>query len=613
MGSGIFWAILAEVLIGASLVVDKILLEDKPGRMLPYVFWIGVLNIFGLLLIPFGFDFPNSQAIFLSFATGAAFLATLACLYGALTRGGATNTLPIIGGFSPAATYVFGSFIFLTPLNVAAKIAFVLLVIGGFILFFSERFNLKKILPWVLGAAVSIALTNVFQKLAFNEGGFVSIFVTIKAATFLLAPAMLLLPSLRKRIFETSISAPKKNRIIYLLNRLASGVGSFLIFYAISLNSHPALIESLSGLRYVVIFIGVFILSKLYPALVKEKMRGWPLFTKLAATLIIFIALIGLSAQAYYEKKSVPQSKDITWGVTFSELMSKKFRLNWQENFRAILNDLRPKGIRLVAYWDMIEPKRGQLDFTDLDWQMKEAAKARVPVVLVVGQRVPRWPECHFPSWVDVNIDPDFAHNALINYIGKVVEHYKGQPNLLYWEVENEPFLMFGECPKNDSSLLDREMAEVRKTDPSRKILLTDGGEFGDWYKAAKRADIFGTTLYRKVHNSIFGYITYPLTPEFYPLRRDMTRFLTGKPDQEFIIIELGLEPWMMKQIYEVPTSTQFGFFNENDFKNIISYARQTGYTTFYAWGAEWWYWLKTTGDTRFWDMAKDVFAGKTI
>ncbi len=612
--NGIFWAILAEVLIGVSLVVDKLLLGDVPKRAMPYVFWIGVLNIFGLLIIPFGFVFPGLTAILWSFAAGAAFLATLGCVYGALTRGGATNTLPIIGGFSPMAAYFMSTLVMFAPLNIADKVGFALLVLGGFILFFSEKFNFWRIIPWVLGAAFFTGLMDVLQKLAFTEGNFVSIFAAIKAATLLIALLLLLVPKFRKDIFSETKSAPKKHRVVYFVNRLTSGVGSFLIFYAISLTPQPALIESLSGLRYVIIFLAVFALSKLWPGLIKEKLRGWTLVLKIFATILIFAGLTGLSAQKYYETSAIPPNDKITWGVTFSEQMSKHFGLNWKENLDAIITDLKPKAIRLIAYWDDIEAVKGKFDYSDLDWQMNETRKAGVPTILVVGQRVPRWPECHFPAWADVNNEPDAVHAELMNFVTKTVERYKDYSNLAYWQVENEPCLIFGECPKTDANLLMNEVAKVKEIDPKAKIFLTDGGEFGDWYRASKLADAFGPTLYRKVNTRLFGYITWPLTPQIYPLRRDMTRALTGKKNQEFVISELGLEPWMVKQIYEVSSTTQFGFFNETDFKNVVSFGRQTGYTTFYTWGAEWWYWLKTTQNyPSFWNMAKELFAGKNI
>ena len=159
---------------------------------------------------------------------------------------------------------------------------------------------------------------------------------------------------------------------------------------------------------------------------------------------------------------------------------------------------------------------------------------------------------------------------------------------------------------------MDKEIIAVRESDPARKIYLTDGGEFGDWYRTAKRADVFGPTLYRKVHTTLFGYITWPITPELYPLRRDITRALVDKPNQEFVISELGLEPWMVKQIYEVDIPTQLSFFDLNDFKNNIAYARRTGFTSFYTWGAEWWYWLKNQNHPEFWKEAKALFKSAT-
>lgn len=609
--SGVLWAIIGEVLIGTSLTVDKFLLENKLERTLPYVFWIGILSLFGALLIPFGFIFPSAKALLICFASAVAFLITLSCVYSALTRGGATSTLPIIGGFSPIAAYLVSSLVLFAPFNIADKIAFILLVFGGFLLFFSEKFDLKRLLPWIVGAAVFTGINDTLQRLAFNEGNFVSIYATIKIFVFLIAASALLFKPLRKKIFAPTKAEPKKARVLYIINRLASGFGSFFIYYAFSQTPQPALIESLSGVRYTVIFIIVLIAAKFVPAFKKEKMSGYPLVLKIIATIFIFTGLAGISAQKYYELKPLPANDAISWGVTFSEQMSKQFGLKWKENYSAILSDLKPKYIRLIAYWYAVEPKPDEYDFADLDWQVEEASKAGTQIILTVGQRVPRWPECHFPSWVDPNSAE--KNERLLSYVKKVVEHYRDNKNIIYWQVENEPFLIFGNCPASDSVLIDKELALVRATDPSHKIYLTDGGEFGDWYRASSRADIFGPTLYRKVHTKLFGYISWPLTPQFYPLHRDVTRFLTGKTNQEFIISELGLEPWMVKQIYEVDIPTQLSFFNTTDFKNTVSYAKQTGFTTFYTWGAEWWYYLKTQGNNDFWNMAKDLFAGKNI
>ncbi|TSC60202.1 MAG: Uncharacterized protein LiPW15_80 [Parcubacteria group bacterium LiPW_15] len=611
--SGIFWALLGQLFLGLSLVIDKILLDQKPKKdqVLSYIFWIGLLNFVGLLFAPFGFAVPSTTTILLSLLAGALFLVSLATYYAALAKGGVSSTLAIIGGFAPIATYLISGFFSFSSLNVAEGIAFALLVAGGLLLFFTEKIDFKKIFLWVILASLFIGLADVSQKLAFNTANFVTVFVSMKFFTGVIALCLLAIPSLRRRIFSSSADTSHKYRISYFLNRALSGASSFLIFYGIALEAQPALVESLSGVRFVLIFLIAFAISKIKPAWLNEKFRGWILAGKIIATILILLGLLGLGLQKSYESKPIPDPEEITWGVTFSKQMSKSFGSSWQENLTAILTDLKPKTVRLIAYWDEIEPKKDQYDFEDLDWQMNEARKAGVPVVLVVGQKVPRWPECHFPSW----IDPGSAqkNDELITYLKEVVERYRGDKNILYWQVENEPFLMFGECPGSNAALIEKEIATVRELDPTRKIYMTDGGEFGDWYRTAKRADIFGPTLYRKVHTKLFGYITWPITPELYPLRRDITRALVGKPNQEFVISELGLEPWMVRQIYEVDIPTQLSFFSLDDFKNNIAYARQTGFSTFYTWGAEWWYWLKKQDHPEFWNAAKELFAGKQL
>lgn len=69
------------------------------------------------------------------------------------------------------------------------------------------------------------------------------------------------------------------------------------------------------------------------------------------------------------------QLKPIIFGATFSEPYTKYLGLDWQKTYLAVLDDLKVKNLRLIAPWDEIEPAPGKYDFTDLDWQIKEAEK----------------------------------------------------------------------------------------------------------------------------------------------------------------------------------------------------------------------------------------------
>ena len=312
---------------------------------------------------------------------------------------------------------------------------------------------------------------------------------------------------------------------------------------------------------------------------------------------ICLLILVGL----ILSRSTADPNRQITWGITFEETFAKKLGLDWQAAYLAMLDDLGVKKIRLVVHWLEVEPKEGQFDFTELDWQVAQAQKRGAKIILAVGYRLPRWPECHQPEWVkDKN-------PALLNYIKETINRYKNNLAVFAWEVENEPFLSFGECPKLDVKLLDEEIALVRQLD-SRPIILTDSGELSLWVRAAKRADIFGTTMYRWVWNQQLGSYKYPIPPGFFRLKERLVRLFVGwqKP---FVVIELQGEPWTHKQIYEIPIEEQLKLMPLTEFISTIDYAKQTGFSEYYWWGAEWWYYLKQNGHPEYWDKVKELIS----
>ena len=626
---GILIATIGYTILGIVLVIDKIILKrPHAGTVLAYVFWVGILNTLMLLVAPFGFHIPPAHAALTAIAAGISFFFATFFFYQALSKGEASHTPTIIGGFTPVATALIGSSLLATPLNIAEKTAFVFLVIGGFVMFLSERFSIRKILPWVLMAATCFGAANVLQKLAFAEMNFITELTLFSAGIVASSLTLLSRRRWRQEILQRTEHASPRSRALYIMSRAAAGVSTILIIYAVKLE-HPAIVDALAGVRAAVVFIVALAITKLRPGWLKEQFRGWTLAGKIIATAIISLGLIGIAVQGYFQSKPIPNPATVTWGVTFSQYFSEKLgfdsdasmasvegrssnpsRRSWQQMYDAILTELRPQGIRLIASWDRIEPKEGGYDFADLDWQVSEAQKNNVPVILAVGQKVPRWPECHVPQWAS-DKGQETRDEKLLDYIKVIVDRYRHSPNLAMWQVENEPFLAFGECPGANAALIHKEVALVRNIDPSRQILMTDGGEFGDWYRASSHADVFGTTLYRKVFNRFFGEMTYPLTPEFYPLKKAVVQLFTGKPDQKYIVIELGMEPWTHLQIYEIPVEKQLSLFNMKDFKDNIAYARAARFDTYYLWGAEWWYWLKThENNPSFWNAARDVIAG---
>src|SRR5205823_4519026 len=87
-----------------------------------------------------------------------------------------------------------------------------------------------------------VRITNVMQKMAFDETNFVTAYVMFTIGTFIGALLLLVRRAWRERIFRHSEEASPRSKFFYFVNRFVNGVGSFLIFFAIS-RAHPAMVS----------------------------------------------------------------------------------------------------------------------------------------------------------------------------------------------------------------------------------------------------------------------------------------------------------------------------------------------------------------------------------
>lgn len=324
----------------------------------------------------------------------------------------------------------------------------------------------------------------------------------------------------------------------------------------------------------------------------------------IALSVVAFIVVVVF----VLSRRDIPEQ--ITYGASFSKLHAEELGLNWADAYRAMLNDLQVKHLRLTAHWPMIEPNRGEYNFDEIDYQMTEARKAGADVILAVGLRTPNWPECHHPAW-SLNMNKEEKEKALLEYIELVVNKYKNAPNLKYWQVENEAFLKFATqyCDKADEELLKREIDLVKSLDPNHPILMTDSGEFGKWYKPWQHGDVFGTSQYLYVWYNPFGAVRYPIGPWFFKLKRNVMEFLYG--EKKALLIELGAEPWLDKPIKDASDEEQFARMSIAKFKEVVAFGTRTSFDEQYLWGVEWWYYQKQKGNSEFWDYAKEIFSTK--
>lgn len=317
--------------------------------------------------------------------------------------------------------------------------------------------------------------------------------------------------------------------------------------------------------------------------------------------IIIFIIIFFYILSIY----TYNPNKQIVYGVTFSKKFAKQMNLDWQAAYLAVLDDLKVKYIRIPTYWDDIQPEKNIYNFNDIDWQINEAAKRDARVILVLGRRQPRWPECHDPAWVK-GLGREELRPIILDNVKRTVERYKNNTAIEIWQVENEPFLdFFGECTKMTKQEVKEEVDLVRSLD-NRKIMLTDSGELSTWFPLIKMADLFGTTLYRVTWNEYIGYWRYYIIfPSFYRVKS----FLWSKPQEAMYIAELQAEPWFPHDPPNTPLDQQFKTMNAQALAENAEFANKTNFYRAYFWGVEWWYWLKTIkNDNSVWEAARVYF-----
>lgn len=320
---------------------------------------------------------------------------------------------------------------------------------------------------------------------------------------------------------------------------------------------------------------------------------------------LIFLSLLFYLTTKIYDR--INHTFPVAIGVSFSPSYASALGLNPQQTYRQMFKDLKISRIRLPAYWDEIETKQNQFDFTNLDFYVNTATQNNSKIILAIGYKLPRWPECRIPKWMESSAtNIKYRQERQLLMLARVVEHYENNPLITAWQVENEPLLSFGTCDPPDESFLRKEVAFVRSIS-HKPVILTDSGELSSWITPMQLSDYFGTTMYRTVYNPIVGTIPYPLQPWYYRLKSDAVRILLAPQNKATINVELQAEPWAQIFIADIPISTQLEHFTLQDFKDNVNFAKKVGTPEIYLWGVEWWYWVRTQGHPEFLDYAKTI------
>ena len=303
--------------------------------------------------------------------------------------------------------------------------------------------------------------------------------------------------------------------------------------------------------------------------------------------------------------------EDVAWGVTFSPRYARSLGLDADVAYVEMLDALGVRRVRLPIYWDEVEPSPGAYDFSALDWYLGEAGARGAEVLLVLGYKQPRWPECYQPAWA-AGLATDRLRERILRLVEAEVVHARAYSNVAMWQVENEPFRRYGECRGPEllsPDFLAEEIRLVRRLD-GRPILVTDSGELSTWIPAMRLpGDYFGTTAYRQLSFRTIGFWQHLLPAWSYTAKDRLVRSLLRK-EGETILVELQAEAWFEPAaLADVPPERQAEEFPADLLLGAnVDYARRMGFAHAYLWGVEWWFWMRGRGYPRYVEAARPLF-----
>lgn len=292
--------ILAYFFLAISFFGDKFLLTGDIPNPKVYSFYVGILSIFVIIFIPFGFFLPPPSQIFLSFFTGMIFIIGLYLYYSLVREFEVSRIVPAIGGAIPILTFFF-MYIFSrgeTTFSLKEAFIFILLIFGSVLMVIDKSKNIfGKSLIFSLGAAFYFALYFVLAKFVYNSLTFINGFIWIRFGSFLAALLFLFFKEVRSKIFIKPQGLKLKTTGIFIGNQIVGSSGAVLQNWAIALAPlvYVAFINSLQGIQYVFLLIFTMLFSFKLPKILKEEISKGIILQKIIAILLIGGGLVLLA------------------------------------------------------------------------------------------------------------------------------------------------------------------------------------------------------------------------------------------------------------------------------------------------------------------------------
>lgn len=292
-------SILAYALNGGAVVIDKILLNTFLPKPAIYTFYISILGLISLLLLPFGFQWENG-IILPAFLSGVTSTLALLTFFQSLKISEASVAGPVVGALNPLFALILGTLFFNQLITIPQFMAMLVLILGAAILTFNIWFSRVKTNRQLLMMILSgflFALSYVFLKEVFLQSNFITGLVLTRLFGAITVLTFFLMSDFRTQIFASKVkkhSFFNKTSLLLLTGQSMGAAQGFLLAYATTLTS-PALVNSLFGVQYLIILAAALILAKKHLLLLDENLSKKVIWQKILGAAVLSYGVYLLS------------------------------------------------------------------------------------------------------------------------------------------------------------------------------------------------------------------------------------------------------------------------------------------------------------------------------
>lgn len=294
-------SILAYIFNGGSILIDKVLLRRTMHAPIIYTFYVNVLQIAVLLLIPFSSNLVVDKFFILAVLSGWVSVFAVYTFFVSLKENEASVVAPLVGVFNPLFTIILGTLFLQLYLSRMQNIAVVVLIIGTIIITFNLWFSKVKFdrkFLWILISGFLYAVSYVLLREAFSGTSFINGLVVSRVASGFLVLTLLVSPKMRAGLFhlekERNGITSKTTLILMGAGQSMGAMSGLLITFGVSL-ANPALVNSLFGIQYVTILIVAIFLSKKHPQLLDEEITRKSIIQKIIGVGVLTLGLYFLT------------------------------------------------------------------------------------------------------------------------------------------------------------------------------------------------------------------------------------------------------------------------------------------------------------------------------